>query len=174
MTMEDQVILVNEKDEGVGIGEKITTHQQGLLHRAFSVFIFNSKGELLLQRRAFHKYHSPGLWSNTCCGHPQPAEVLMEAAQRRLKTEMGLTCPLKEIGSFIYRADVGDGLVEHEYDHLLIGNSDQNPSLNLEEAVDSKWVRIEPLKRELGERREHYTCWLKVILDSHLGKFPTL
>ena len=134
--MEDQLILVNEKDEMVGAGEKLKIHRHGLLHRAFSIFIFNSHGELLLQRRAPGKYHSPGLWSNTCCGHPHLGEQVLAAAQIRLKFEMGLGCQLDAFGSFIYRADVGDGLVEHEFDHLLIGYSELDPTLNIEEATE--------------------------------------
>jgi isopentenyl-diphosphate delta-isomerase len=118
--MEDQLILVDEKDEMVGVGDKLKIHQDGLLHRAFSIFIFNSYGELLLQRRAFGKYHSAGLWSNTCCGHPRPGEQVLVAAQKRLKVEMGLDCQLDTFGNLIYRVDVGNGLFEHEFDHLLI------------------------------------------------------
>ncbi|HWN11995.1 MAG TPA: isopentenyl-diphosphate Delta-isomerase [Pyrinomonadaceae bacterium] len=170
--MEVQLILVNETDEMVGVGEKIKVHQDGLLHRAFSIFIFNSHGELLLQRRALSKYHSPGLWSNTCCGHPRPHEQVMVAAQRRLKAEMGLDCRLETFGSFIYRADVGDGLVEHEFDHLLIGHSDLDPTLNLEEAMAWKRANFATLGRELGKRPDDFTHWLRVIMDTQLHKFP--
>jgi isopentenyl-diphosphate delta-isomerase len=170
--MEDQVILVNEKDEMVGVGEKLKIHQAGLLHRAFSIFIVNARGELLLQRRALSKYHSPGLWSNTCCGHPRPGEQVMAAAQRRLKAEMGLDCRLEVVGSFIYLADVGDGLVEHEFDHLLVGHSDLEPTLNCYEAIRWKRVHFATLRRELGDRPEDFTCWLRVIIDTQLHKFP--
>ncbi len=172
MTIEAQVILVNEKDENVGIGEKIKIHRLGLLHRAFSIFIFDSHGDLLLQRRALSKYHSPGLWSNTCCGHPQPGEQVMGAARRRLKDEMGLDCRLEEFASFIYRADVGDRLVEHELDHLLIGRSDLAPILNLKEAMDWRRADFATLGRELSRRPQDFTCWLRVILDTQLHKFP--
>lgn len=169
--MEDQLILVNENDEMVGVGEKLKVHQDGLLHRAFSIFILNSHGELLLQRRALSKYHSPGLWSNTCCGHPQPGEQVMAAAQRRLKAEMGLDCQLMEIGSLIYQADVGSGLVEHEFDHLLIGHSDLQPTLNVEEAIDWKQVHFATLGKELSEHPGDFTCWLRVIIVTQLHKF---
>jgi isopentenyl-diphosphate delta-isomerase len=170
--MEDQLILVNENDEMVGVGEKLKVHQDGLLHRAFSIFIFNSHGELLLQRRALSKYHSPGLWSNTCCGHPKPGEQVMAAARRRLKAEMGLGCQLKEIGSLIYQAAVGNGLVEHEFDHLLIGHSDLEPDINLEEAIRWKRVNFATLGKELSDYPEEFTCWLRIIIDTQLHKFP--
>lgn len=170
--MEDMAILVDEKDESMGVGEKLKIHQDGLLHRAFSIFILNSLGELLLQRRAPGKYHSPGLWSNTCCGHPRPGEQVVAAGQRRLKAEMGLDCQLKGVGSFIYRADVGDGLVEHELDHLLVGHCDLEPILNLEEAIGWRWAHFATLGRELSDHPEDFTCWLKVIIDTQLHKFP--
>src|SRR6266404_1505817 len=173
-TMEDQLILVNENDERVGIGEKLNIHREGLLHRAFSIFILNSHGELLLQRRALNKYHSPGLWSNTCCGHPRPGEQVMIAARRRLKAEMGLDCQLKRVGSFIYRADVGVGLVEHEFDHLLIGHSDLEPTLNLKEAIGWKRAHFATLEREVSDHPEDFTCWLRVIMDTQLHKFDLL
>ena len=170
--MEDQVILVNGNDEMVGTGEKLSVHREGLLHRAFSIFILNSCGELLMQRRALGKYHSAGLWSNTCCGHPRPGEQVVAAAEQRLKAEMGLDCQLEEVGSFIYRADVGDSLVEYEFDHLLLGRSDLNPSLNIEEAAGWKRIRFAALGMELKKRPEDFTCWLRLIVDTQLHKFP--
>lgn len=170
--MEDQLILVNEKDEMVGVGDKLKSHRDGLLHRAFSIFIFNTYGELLLQRRAPGKYHSPGLWSNTCCGHPRPDEQLLVAAQQRLKVEMDLDCQLDAFGSLIYRADVGEGLVEHEFDHLLIGHSELDPTLNLEEAIEWRRVPFTMLGKEVRDHPEHFTCWLKIIIDTRLHKFP--
>ncbi len=156
----------------VGVGEKLHVHREGLLHRAFSIFIFNSHGELLMQRRALCKYHSAGLWSNTCCGHPRPGEQVVAAAERRLKVEMGLGCQLEEFGSFIYRADVGDGLVEHEFDHLLLGRSDLAPSLNVEEAAGWKRVSLAALGTELSNRPEDFTRWLRLIVDTQLHRFP--
>lgn len=163
--MEDQLILVNESDEVLGIGEKLETHQLGFLHRAFSIFIFNSQRKLLLQRRALNKYHSSGLWSNTCCGHPRPGEHLMFAAQRRLKIEMGLDCSLERVGSFIYRADVGNGLIEHELDHVFIGHSDLKPTLNADEAIGWKWIDLATLDQELRNHPQDFTCWLRLIID---------
>jgi isopentenyl-diphosphate delta-isomerase len=170
--MQDQLILVNEKDEMVGVGDKLKIHRDGLLHRAFSIFIFNSQGELLLQRRALGKYHSSGLWSNTCCGHPRPGEQVLVAAQRRLKVEMGLDCQLDAFGSLIYRADVGGGLVEHEFDHLLTGHSELDPTLNPEEAIEWKRVPFGMLGNEVHDRPERFTRWLRIIIDTRLHKFP--
>jgi isopentenyl-diphosphate Delta-isomerase len=168
--MVDQLILVNENNEAIGVGEKLQIHQDGLLHRAFSVFILNADKELLLQRRALEKYHSAGLWSNTCCGHPRPGEQLISAARRRLKTEMGLNCRLREIGSLIYRAKVGNGLVEHEFDHLLIGQSEVDPILNPAEAIAWQWIGLKALEADLQDRPQVYTCWLKIIISSALLK----
>ena len=123
----EEVILVDEHDREIGSGEKLQIHQEGKLHRAFSVLVFNWKQELLLQKRKETKYHSGGLWTNTCCSHPRPGELTLEAAQRRLHEEMGLTCPLREVGNFIYRAEFENGLIEHEYDHVLAGSSDHTP-----------------------------------------------
>ena len=170
--MEDQLILVNEADEVMGVGEKLKSHRDGLLHRAFSILILNSRGELLLQRRALSKYHSPGLWSNTCCGHPRPGEEVADAAQRRLRAEMGLDCRLEVVGSFIYRADVGDGLIEYEFDHLLVGHTDLEPTLNLEEALDSRWVSLAMLTKELSHHPQDFTRWFKIIVDTQIHKFP--
>ena len=164
--MEEQLIIVNEKDEAIGVGQKLKIHQDGLLHRAFSVFIFNSHGELLLQRRALSKYHSPGLWSNTCCGHPNPGEEIQVAAKRRLKLEMGLDCELGTFGSLIYRAPVGQGLIEHEFDHLLNGYSESDPTLNLEEAIEWSWVSLATLEHNLRNRQNHFTSWLRIIFNS--------
>lgn len=172
--MVDQLILVNEKDEAVGVGEKIKIHQDGLLHRAFSAFILNSNKELLLQRRALQKYHSAGLWSNTCCGHPRPGEQVVSAARRRLKTEMGLDCRLKEVGSFIYRAEVGNGLVEHEFDHILIGQSEMDPILNPAEAIGWRWIGFNTLEADIHDRPQVYTRWLKIIITRELLKSPLL
>ena len=172
--MVNQLILVNDNNEAVGVGEKLQIHQDGLLHRAFSVFILNSKKELLLQRRALQKYHSAGLWSNTCCGHPRPGEQIVSAARRRLKTEMGLDCQLREIGSFIYRAEVGNGLVEHEFDHILTGQSQMDPILNPAEAIGWRWIRFNTLEADIYEHPQVYTRWLKIIITRELLKSPLL
>src|SRR5437660_813812 len=131
--MRENVILVNEKDEMIGIEEKITAHSVGALHRAFSIFVFNSHGELLIQKRASTKYHSKGLWSNTCCGHPRLTESIEEASRRRLREEMGFDCDVKEVFNFIYRTNVDNNLIEHEYDHVLVGRFDGVPKPNRDE-----------------------------------------
>lgn len=160
----NEVVLVDKKDNQVGKGEKLKIHQEGKLHRAFSIFIFNSKGKLLLQKRAKGKYHSSGLWSNTCCSHPKPNQDLKNEAKRRLKEEMGIECDLREIFSFIYGKDFGD-LTEHEFDHVFIGKSDGGPKPNPEEAEDWKWITPEDLRRDVKENPEKYTFWFKLILN---------
>ncbi len=162
----EEVILVNKKDEKIGTEEKMKAHREGKLHRAFSIFIFNSKGELLLQQRAETKYHAPGLWSNTCCGHPRPGEETGAAAVRRLKEEMGIDgVELKEVFSLAYDLPVS-GLVEKEFDHIFFGRFDGQPRLNPEEAQDFRWVNLEELKRDIEKNEKKYTPWLRVILKS--------
>jgi len=163
--MEEKVILVDSDDHEIGIAEKLRTHREGALHRAFSIFVFNSKGELLLQKRAKGKYHSAGLWTNTCCGHPRPNENRRDAARRRLKEEMGIDCELAEIFSFVYRAALSSGLIEHEYDYVFFGNHDGEPAPNPEEAEDWKWVEMEQLKADLKSNPHAYTFWLAACLD---------
>lgn len=163
--MEEQVILVNENDEAIGIGEKSRTHVEGSLHRAFSLFIFNAEGDLLLQKRAPTKYHSGNLWSNTCCGHPRPGEGLEVAAHRRLREEMGFDCALTESFSLIYQAELGNGSIEHEYDHVLVGRFDGEPRLNSDEAIDWRWTDIETLKSDLQKNPTSYTYWLRLLLN---------
>ena len=150
MSKKEEIILVDEKDNEVGIGEKLKVHREGKLHRAFSIFIFNPKGEMLLQKRAKTKYHSLGLWTNTCCSHPRPNELLVEAIYRRLKEEMGINCDLKKIFSFVYKADLGE-MTEYEFDHVFIGKFDENPYLNKEEAEDWKWISPGELKKDVKE-----------------------
>jgi isopentenyl-diphosphate delta-isomerase len=166
----NEVVLVDKKDNQVGTGEKLKIYQEGKLHRCFSIFIFNSKGELLLQKRAKGKYHSGGLWSNACCSHPRPNQDLKNEAKRRLKEEMGIECDLREIFSFIYKKDFGN-LVEHEFDHVFIGKSDANPKPNPEEAEDWKWIRPEDLRQDVKENPQKYTFWFKLILDRVLKQF---
>ncbi len=160
----NKIIIVDEDDNQIGTGEKLAVHQKGLLHRAFSIFVFNKKGELMLQRRALSKYHSPGLWSNTCCSHPAPGEDTLAAAHRRLKEEMGFDCELREKFSFIYKTKLGD-LTEHEFDHVLFGQFDGEPVINKDEVEDWEWMRLEYLKEELHNKPELYSYWLKVVLD---------
>lgn len=164
--MDDQVILVNEKDEPMGIMDKLEAHQKGLLHRAFSIFIFNNAGQLLLQRRAKDKYHSPGLWTNTCCSHPRPEESTLDAAKRRLKEEMGIETSLEKKFDFIYRAQLDNDLIEYEFDHVYTGQFNSNPILNLNEVSEYRWVSIHELKNEIEQHPEEYSEWLKIAIGS--------
>lgn len=168
--MTEKVVLVDKNNKEIGLEEKMKAHIDGKLHRAFSVFIFNSKKELLLQRRAKSKYHCGGLWTNTCCSHPRPNESLRRAVYRRLKEEMGFHCSLREIFSFMYKATLGKNLYEHEYDHVFIGNYDGTPKLNLEEADDWKWVPLDELKKDIARNAEKYTPWFRIILEKYLDK----
>ena len=163
--MEEQVILVNEKDEPIGLMGKMEAHEKGLLHRAFSVFIFNSKQEVLLQQRAACKYHSPNLWTNTCCSHPREGESNLQAGERRLQEEMGMRVSLKEVFSFIYKAPFDNGLTEHEYDHVLVGYSDLQPRINPEEVASWKWLSLEAIKEDILQAPERYTAWFKIIFE---------
>jgi len=161
----EQVILVDENDCPIGLMEKQAAHIGPHLHRAFSVFIFNSKGELLMQQRALSKYHSPGLWTNTCCSHPRDGETLEEATSRRLMEEMGMACEIHEVYTFIYKAPVGQGLTEHEFDHVFIGQSDAIPEINREEVESWEYICIDALKDDIRLHPEHYTEWFKITFD---------
>ena len=162
--IEEKVILVNEKDEQIGLMPKLEAHQKALLHRAFSVFIFNDKNELMLQQRALDKYHSPGLWTNTCCSHPRPGESLEEATKRRILEEMGFSCEMKEVFSFIYKAPFDHGLTEHELDHVFTGKYEGEPVLNPDEVEDWKWVEVNDLLSDVKENPDEYTVWFKIAL----------
>jgi isopentenyl-diphosphate delta-isomerase len=162
--MEEQVILVDQDDVPRGQMEKMEAHQKGLLHRAFSVFIFNSKNELLLQQRALSKYHSGGLWTNTCCSHPRMGETNMDAAQRRLKEEMGMECELNYLFKFTYKADFEDGLTEHEVDHVFFGTSDELPVINRNEVETFKYINLEALASDIEANPGIYTPWLRICL----------
>ncbi len=164
---EEQVILVNEQDEKIGLMPKMEAHQKAVLHRAFSVFVFNDKNELLLQQRAAHKYHSPLLWTNTCCSHQRDGEENVAAGKRRLMEEMGFVCDLKEVTWFIYKAPFDNGLTEHELDHILIGHFNENPILNREEAESYQWMTIEEVKFDMQKRPEIYTEWFKIIFEKY-------
>lgn len=164
----EKVILVDLNDQVLGEMEKMEAHRKGLLHRAFSVFILNSSNELLLHQRAWDKYHSGGLWTNACCSHPRPGENLIEAGQRRLVEEMGLAADLKELYSFIYHAELDSGLTEHEFDHVLLGYSDETPSPASEEVAAWKYIRIEEIKKDLENSPENYTFWFKETFPSFL------
>ena len=161
-----KVVLVDENDKETGLEDKLKAHQNGArLHRAISIFVFNSKGETLLQQRAMTKYHSTGQWSSTCCSHPYPGEGIEAAAHRRLQEEMGFDCPMHEAFAFTYRAEVGNGLTEHEYDHVLFGRYDGDPRLNSEEAMGYRWISLVDLKAEIQEAPGGFTPWLKIALD---------
>ena len=171
--IEEQVILVNEKDEQIGLMSKLEAHQKAVLHRAFSVFILNKKGELMLQQRAAHKYHSPLLWTNTCCSHQRDGEANLEAGKRRLFEEMGFVCNLKEVFSFIYKAPFDNGLTEHELDHVMVGEYEESPVINKDEVNNFKWMTLEAVKGDIETQPEIYTEWFKIIFENfynHLEK----
>ncbi len=154
------VVLVDGHDREIGVEEKVRAHVLGLLHRAVSAFVFNTAGELLLQRRAARKYHCGGAWSNTACGHPQSGESPITAASRRLRQEMGIDCPLHSAGAFLYRLPVGQGLIEHEYDHLFWGQSDETPAPDPHEVEDWRWMPLHTLAHDLRRHPTHYSPWL--------------
>lgn len=163
--VEEKVILVNEKDEPIGLMPKLEAHEKAMLHRAFSVFILNDMNEIMLQQRAAHKYHSPLLWTNTCCSHQREGETNIQAGKRRLKEEMGFSSELKELFSFIYKAPFDNGLTEHEYDHVMIGYSNETPVINPDEVESWKWMSIEAVKLDIAKQPEKYTAWFKIIFD---------
>ncbi|WP_298904896.1 isopentenyl-diphosphate Delta-isomerase [uncultured Psychroserpens sp.] len=162
---EEHVILVNENDEQIGTMAKMEAHEKAILHRAFSVFIFNDNNELMLQQRAKHKYHSPLLWTNTCCSHQRVGETNIEAGKRRLQEEMGFSVDLKETISFIYKAPFDNGLTEHEFDHVMIGHYNKEPLINSDEVEAWKWMPIEAVKVDIELHPELYTAWFKIIFD---------
>lgn len=164
----ESVILVDEQDTPIGLMEKMQAHITPHLHRAFSIFIFNSNGELLLQQRAFSKYHSPGLWTNTCCSHPRENETIEEATSRRLMEEMGMKCDMTEAYTFIYQAPVGQGLTEYELDHVVIGHSDDTPFINKEEVASWKYMNLTDLENDIRLHPECYTEWFKITFQDLL------
>jgi len=165
----EQVILVNENDEELGVMEKMQAHEKALLHRAFSVFIFNSEGQMLLQQRAARKYHSPGLWSNACCSHPRPGEKTLNAAQRRLQEELGFATVLQEVFEFTYKAPFDNGLTEHEFDHVYTGTYDDAIKPNANEVLDYCFKSMEDIQQSLQSHPHKYTVWFTIafprILD---------
>lgn len=165
---EEQIILVDENDLEIGFLDKLSVHQMGLLHRAFSVFIFNSKGEFLLQQRADEKYHSPGLWSNSCCSHPNKDETLQDAINRRLKEELGLQCLVDFKFKFIYKIGFDNGLTEHELDHVYFGYSDDKPVLNLEEVKSWRYISLVDLQIEIEHNPEQFSAWFKICFPQVL------
>jgi isopentenyl-diphosphate Delta-isomerase len=160
--MEQQVILVNERDESTGVAGKMEAHRKGLLHRAFSVFIFNSKGDMLLQRRALNKYHSGGLWTNACCSHPHPGETTQAAASRRLKEELGFETGLEKIFDFVYRAEFENGLTEHEFDHVFVGEYGDEIAFSRDEVMDYCYKSIREIQQSLQSDPATYTEWFRL------------
>jgi len=167
------VILVDINDQEIGSIEKMEAHEKALLHRAFSVFIFNSEGELLMQQRANDKYHSAGLWTNTCCSHPFPGEDTLVAANRRLYEEMGLKTELKFSFKFLYKAPFDNDLTEHEIDHVFIGNSDEIPQLNLHEVSNFKYMKLGEIQQDIAIEPELYTVWFRIIFSEFIEKIST-
>jgi isopentenyl-diphosphate delta-isomerase len=163
--LEENVILVNERDEPIGLMPKMEAHEKAVLHRAFSVFVLNSKNEIMLQQRAHHKYHSPLLWTNTCCSHQREGETNIQAGSRRLFEEMGFQTELKELFHFIYKAPFDNGLTEHELDHVMIGYYNEAPIINTEEVEAWKWMPIEAVKTDIQNNPDLYTIWFKIIFD---------
>ncbi|TCC89171.1 isopentenyl-diphosphate Delta-isomerase [Pedobacter frigiditerrae] len=172
--MAENVILVDKYDNEIGLMPKMQAHIEGELHRAFSIFIFNSKGQLLLQQRAFGKYHSGGKWTNTCCSHPRLGESNLAAAHRRLKEEMGMSCELSYGFNFIYKASVNEGILEHEFDHVYFGISDDLPEINTEEVSDYKYLAIEDLAQDLSHKPDSYTEWLKICFNKVIEFYPQI
>lgn len=171
--MDERVALVDEHDREIGSEEKLTVHRRGTLHRAVSVFVFDRDGRLLLQRRAATKYHSAGRWSNTCCGHPRPGESPHAAARRRLREEMGFDCPLEPAFTFVYRAEVGNGLEEHEYDHVFAGRFDGVPEPDAAEVADWRWETMDRVRADQRQHPDMYTVWFGILLRQHHERLAT-
>lgn len=162
---EEQVVLVDEKNKALGLMPKLEAHEKGILHRAFSVFIFNDRNQLMLQQRAAHKYHSPLLWTNTCCSHQREGESNLVAGKRRLFEEMGFSVELKEVFSFVYKAPFDNGLIEHELDFVLLGYFNGEPNINKDEVEDWKWMSLEEVKKDIEQCPQLYTVWFKIIFQ---------
>jgi isopentenyl-diphosphate delta-isomerase len=168
----EHVILVDESDKDIGSMEKLEAHEKGLLHRAFSILIFNSNREMLIQKRSWKKYHSPGLWTNTCCSHPRPGEAMIDATSRKLMQEMGFGAPLKFAFKFIYQARLDNNLTEHELDHVYTGQFDGTPIANQDEVQDWRFVSIESAIREIGDHPDQFTYWFKLLLTEYRDRLP--
>lgn len=164
------LILVDENDQEIGSMEKMEVHEKGLLHRAFSILIFNSKNEMLLQQRALSKYHSGGLWTNTCCSHPRKDESILQAANRRLQEEMGFSTELEAKFSFIYRAELDQKMIEHELDHVFLGTFESDFQFNREEVMDYRWISIPDLIQEIQDSPNTFTEWFKILMVEYLDK----
>ncbi len=165
MNREESVILVDLNDNEIGLMKKMEAHRKGLLHRAISVFICNSNGDWLLQRRALHKYHSKGLWTNTSCSHPFPGETSIDAANRRLFEEMGLKANLEEIFHFVYKEQLDNNLTEYELDHVFFGVCDEKPAINRNEVVDCRYISFNELQSDIKLHPENYTVWFLKIYN---------
>ena len=165
--MEELVVLVDEHDNQVGLMPKMEAHEKAILHRAFSVFVFNDQGELMLQQRAATKYHSPLLWTNTCCSHQRDGETSLAAGKRRLQEEMGFVCDLTEVFQFVYKAPFDNGLTEHELDHVMIGTYNGEPNINPEEVASHKWMSLEDVKNDMEDNPQQYTAWFKIIFKEY-------
>ena len=163
--IEEQVILVDQNDQQIGLMNKLEAHEKAILHRAFSVFILNDQNQIMLQQRAHQKYHSPLLWTNTCCSHQRQGESNLEAGTRRLFEEMGFTTKLKELFHFIYKAPFDNGLTEHELDHVMIGYFNDEPKINTDEVENWKWMSIEDVRADMKSNSDLYTIWFKIIFD---------
>ncbi len=172
--MEEKIILVDQNDVPLGPIEKLEAHKKGLLHRAFSVFLFNSKGELLLQQRADDKYHSAGLWTNTCCSHPNYNENILDAIRRRLQEEVGMIAEVDYKFKFTYKAVLENNLTEHEIDHVYFGRSDDHPIINPNEVKNWKYIQMEELQKELNSYPEKYTSWLKISFPDVLKQYKLM
>ncbi|MBS1952420.1 MAG: Isopentenyl-diphosphate Delta-isomerase [Cytophagales bacterium] len=166
----EQVVLVDEADNEIGVMEKIEAHRKGVLHRAFSILLFNSKGEVLIQKRSLEKYHSAGLWSNTCCSHPLPHETMETATQRKLKQEMGIDLKTDFAYKFIYRAELNN-LIEHELDHVFVGKFEGTPNINSDEVAGWKWVHWEELKNQVKTKPNEFTFWFKKMMEQRLQDY---
>ena len=168
---EKKVVLVDKNDNQIGLMPKMEAHQKGILHRAFSIFIINSQNQILLQKRSANKYHSAGLWTNTCCSHPREGENIIDAGSRRLHEEMGIKTDLKVAFNFTYKAELENGLIEHEYDHVLIGKFNGTPKLNKDEAEDWKWISIEEIRKDIIENQTDYTVWFVIAFEYFYKNF---
>jgi len=168
MTNRNKVILVDKNDKELGVCDKMEAHEKAKLHRAFSVFVFNSKGDLLLQRRAMCKYHSGGLWTNTVCSHPGPDEDIIFSAKKRLEEEMGFSTDIEKKFSFVYRSDYENGLSEHEFDHVFVGYYDTDPVPNPQEVMEYKWINMNELIIDVKSNPDKFTSWFKIILEKFI------
>ena len=169
--VEKKVVLVDKSGNQIGLMPKLEAHQKGILHRAFSIFIFNSENQILLQKRSSNKYHFGGLWTNTCCSHPRDGENIIDAGKRRLYEEMGIKTELKKEFEFTYKEVLGNGLTEHEFDHVLIGNFNGNPILNKDEVEDWKWMSLEEIEKNINENKDDYTVWFVIAFNYFYKNF---